>query len=133
MDDKKIGQEEMDLGEAAGGVASVEKYEFAPIKGYPMLNWRGKRPFNSTQFFPAQLKEVHGEEIDGWRNKIFWGDNLQVMSHLLKDFRGAVDLIYIDPPFDSKADYRKVISFKRSTVRGEHAAFRGKAVWRPLE
>ncbi|MDR3157844.1 MAG: hypothetical protein LBU11_02285 [Zoogloeaceae bacterium] len=67
---------------------NIEKYEFEPIKGYPMLNWRGKRPFNSTQYYPAQLKEVHGEEVDGWRNKIFWGDNLQVMSHLLKEFRG---------------------------------------------
>ncbi len=91
---------------------SVEKYEFEPIKGYPMLNWRGKRPFTSTQYYPAQLKEVHGEEVDGWRNKIFWGDNLQVMSHLLKEFRGKVDLIYIDPPFDSKADYKKKIDLQ---------------------
>jgi hypothetical protein len=90
-----------------GGTTNVEKYEFEPIKGYPMLNWRGKRPFTSTQYYPAQLKEVHGEEVDGWRNKIFWGDNLQVMSHLLKEFRGKVDLIYIDPPFDSEADYKK--------------------------
>ena len=40
------------------------------------------------------------------------GDNLQVMSHLLKDYRGKVDLIYIDPPFDSKADYKKKIDIK---------------------
>ena len=101
MSDASVGQENMDLGNA-GGVASVEKFKFAPIKGYPMLNWRGKRPFTSTQFYPAQLKEVHGEEVGGWRNKIYWGDNLQVMSHLLKEYRGKVDLIYIDPPFDSK-------------------------------
>lgn len=31
-----------------------------------MLNWRGKRPFTSTQYYPAQLKEVHGEEVDGF-------------------------------------------------------------------
>lgn len=48
----------------------------------------------------------------GWRNKIFWGDNLQVMSHMLKDYRGKIDLIYIDPPFDSKADYKKKIDIK---------------------
>ena len=29
------------------------------------------------------------------------------MSHMLKDYRGKIDLIYIDPPFDSKADYKK--------------------------
>lgn len=93
-------------------VENVDKYQFEPIKGYPMLNWRGKRPFTSTQFYPAQLKEVHGEEVDGWRNKVYWGDNLQVMSHLLKEYRGKVDLIYIDPPFDSKADYKKSIQLK---------------------
>ena len=48
----------------------------------------------------------------GWRNKIFWGDNLQVMSHMLKDYLGKIDLIYIDPPFDSKADYKKKIDIK---------------------
>ncbi|MFW2171286.1 hypothetical protein ACG93W_15570 [Acinetobacter baumannii] len=76
---------------------------FEPIKGYPRLNWKGKRPFTATQYYPAQLKEQHGDVVNGWLNKIFWGDNLQVMSHLLREFRGKIDLIYIDPPFDSKA------------------------------
>jgi site-specific DNA-methyltransferase (adenine-specific) len=96
---------------------SVEEYKFEPIKGYPMLHWKGKRPFTSTQYYPAQLKESHGTEVNGWINKIFWGDNLQVMSHLLKEYRGKVDLIYIDPPFDSKIDYKKEIK-----IRG-HKAF----------
>jgi DNA modification methylase len=91
---------------------SIETYKFGPIKGYPMLSWKGKRPFTSTQYYPAQLRENHGEARDGWMNRIYWGDNLQVMSHLLKEFRGKVDLIYIDPPFDSKADYKKTISVK---------------------
>ena len=90
-------------------------FEFAgrqTIKGFPELRWTGKRPYNSTQYYPAQLKESYGEEKDGWINKLFWGDNLQVMSHLLKDFRGKIDLIYIDPPFDSKADYKKKIEIR---------------------
>ena len=53
------------------------------IKGYPELRWTGKRPYESTQYYPAQLRERYGEETNGWINKIFWGDNLQVMSHLL--------------------------------------------------
>lgn len=77
------------------------------IKGFPELRWTGKRPYRSTQYYPAQLRESYGQEREGWINKLFWGDNLQVMSHLLKDYRGQVDLIYIDPPFDSKADYKK--------------------------
>lgn len=79
------------------------------IKGFPELRWTGKRPYRSTQYYPAQLRESYGEAQNGWINKIFWGDNLQVMSHLLKEYRGKIDLIYIDPPFDSKADYKKKI------------------------
>ncbi|WP_435980742.1 site-specific DNA-methyltransferase [Psychrobacter sp. DM4] len=106
---------------------NVEHYKFEPIKGYPMLNWQGKRPFRSTQYFPAQLKEVYGQEDDsGWINKIFWGDNLQVMSHLLKEFRGKVDLIYIDPPFDSKADYKKVIKLKGKSITNDANSFEEK-------
>ena len=112
--------------EETGDVDSVEKYKFDPIKGYPMLHWHGKRPFTTTQYYPAQKKEVYGEEVDGWINKIFWGDNLQVMSHLLKEFRGKVDLIYIDPPFDSKADYKKKIKIKVGAIKNDSSSFEEK-------
>lgn len=91
---------------------TFEFIERPTIKGFPELRWTGKRPYRSTQYFPAQLRERYGEEKNGWINKIFWGDNLQVMSHMLKEFRGKIDLIYIDPPFDSKADYKKKIEVK---------------------
>ncbi len=42
---------------------------------------------------------------EGWRNKLIWGDNLLVMSSLLDQFAGKVDLIYIDPPFATGADF----------------------------
>lgn len=119
-------QESLQLATPDGTTTNVEKYEFEPIKGYPMLNWRGKRPFTSTQYYPAQLKEVHGDEVDGWRNKIFWGDNLQVMSHLLKQYRSKVDLIYIDPPFDSKADYKKRIEVEGRLAESSAFAFEEK-------
>lgn len=95
------------------GQLSFEFEQRKPIKGYPELHWTGKRPYTSTQYYPAQLKESFGEPKDGWMNKIFWGDNLQVMSHLLKEFRGKIDLIYIDPPFASGADYKKKIEVKK--------------------
>jgi|GEM_PF-85078 len=126
MNDKKQAQGSLQIDSPDGSVANVEKYEFEPIKGYPMLNWRGKRPFNSTQYYPAQLKEVHGEEVDGWRNKIYWGDNLQVMSHLLKHFRGKVDLIYIDPPFDSRVDYKKTVVLRGKRTEASSTAFEDK-------
>lgn len=104
----------------------VDKYEFEPIKGYPMLYWKGKRPFTSTQYYPAQLKETYGADVDGWRNQIYWGDNLQVMSHLLKEFRGKINLIYIDPPFDSKADYKKKIQLRGQSITNDQNAFEEK-------
>jgi len=105
-----------------------------PIKGFPELRWTGKRPYRTTQFYPAQLRERYGIEQpfekDGkttsWINKLFWGDNLQVMSHLLKDYRGQIDLIYIDPPFDSKADYKKKIALRGQTVTNDSNAFEEK-------
>ena len=42
---------------------------------------------------------------DDFRNMLVWGDNKLVMASLLEQFRGKVDLIYIDPPFDVGADF----------------------------
>ena len=41
----------------------------------------------------------------GWRNKLIWGDNALVMGSLLEKFAGKIDLIYIDPPFATGADF----------------------------
>jgi adenine-specific DNA-methyltransferase len=46
-----------------------------------------------------------GPSEEGWRNKLIWGDNLLVEASLLKDFAGKIDLIYIDPPFATGADF----------------------------
>lgn len=103
------------------------EFEHEPIKGYPELRWAGKRPFTGTSYYPAQLKETHGEAAeDGWINKLYWGDNLQVMSHLLKKFRGQVNLIYIDPPFDSRIDYKKTITLRGCQAVSERTNFEEK-------
>jgi DNA modification methylase len=47
-------------------------------------------------------KKAHPDEF---RNMLIWGDNKLVMASLLKDFKGKIDLIYIDPPFDVGADF----------------------------
>lgn len=106
-----------------------QSFEFnarPPIKGFPQLRWTGKRPYRGTVYYPAQLRERYGTETDGWINKLFWGDNLQVMSHLLREYRGQVDLIYIDPPFDSKADYKKKIKLQGETVSNDSSSFEEK-------
>lgn len=84
----------------------------------PSLQWAGKRPLTALPWCPAALREVYGEAREGWRNKLFWGENLSVMGHLLEEFRGKVDLVYIDPPFASRSDYKKPIG-----PRGSAAAF----------
>lgn len=43
---------------------------------------------------------------DEWRNKLIWGDNLHVLASLAEELAGQVELIYIDPPFDSRQDYK---------------------------
>jgi len=108
------------------GQLSFEFEQRKPIKGYPELHWTGKRPYTSTQYYPAQLKESFGEPKNGWMNKIFWGDNLQVMSHMLKEYRGKIDLIYIDPPFDSKATYKKEIKVLGTKTNGDNTVFEEK-------
>ncbi len=80
-----------------------------PAKGRPMLQWVGKRPLKRMTAFPAQKVEAFGENPDTG-GRLYHGDNKEVLCHLLANgYRGKVDLIYIDPPFDSGADYvRKV-------------------------
>src|SRR5260370_16932200 len=118
-------QQEFDMRET-GPVKRVEDYKFEPIRGYPMRQWAGKHPFTSTQYYPAQHKETYGPEVNSWRNKIYWGDNLQVMSHLLKEYRGQIKLVYIDPPFDSKADYKRTIRIKGQNVSSDESVFEEK-------
>ena len=101
-----------------------QKIKISPTKGRPMLNWVGKKPLDYVKGYPAVLMEVFDPlnkvKIDGRTpldnivsngvNLLFYGDNKDVLATLLEQgFRGKIDLIYIDPPFMSGADYvRKV-------------------------
>jgi adenine-specific DNA-methyltransferase len=40
-----------------------------------------------------------------WRNRLIWGDKKYVLPSLLPEFAGKIDLVYIDPPFDTGADF----------------------------
>lgn len=63
-----------------------------------------KLPQQSTLFDVYEGNE--GDTFEsGWRNKLVWGDNLLVMGSLLEKFAGKIDLIYIDPPFATGADF----------------------------
>jgi len=106
--------------------------EIKPAKGRPMLTWVGKRPLRQVTAFPAQLVETYAaganaaSQGDGddplWADwpaayprggLLFHGDNKEVLAHLLANgFRGKVKLVYIDPPFDSGADYVRKVSLR---------------------
>lgn len=51
------------------------------------------------------LFDVQKAHLDDFRNMLIWGDNKLIMASLLAEFRGKIDLIYIDPPFDVGADF----------------------------
>lgn len=48
------------------------------------------------------------------------------MSHMLEDYRGKIHLIYIDPPFDSKADYKMKIELKGKKILNDNNSFEEK-------
>src|SRR3954471_8648680 len=71
-----------------------------------------------------------GDTFDaGWRNKLIWGDNLLVMGSLLEKFAGKIDLVYIDPPFATGADfsYTTQIGDAEIEVRKEQSLLEEKA------
>jgi len=49
-----------------------------------------------------------------WRNRLIWGDKKYVLPSLLPEFSGKVNLIYIDPPYDTGADFSFVTSIPQS-------------------
>jgi DNA modification methylase len=95
-----------------------------PQKGRAYISWFGKGAPKTVKYFPAQLVEKTSASDDiteprfevlenNWHNLIFHGDNKECLSTLLTNgFRGKVDLIYIDPPFDSGADYVRNIELR---------------------
>lgn len=68
-----------------------------------------------SNLFTGKYQDINGQN---WFNRLCYGDNLMVMQALLTgdkatglpSMRGKIDLIYIDPPYDSKADYRTKIT-----------------------
>lgn len=75
-------------------------------------------------YFVNPVKETSENE---WLNKLIYGDNLLTMQALLAgdettpSMRGMINLIYIDPPFDSKADYRTKVELESTTIEQKSA------------
>jgi len=108
--------------------------KIAPAKGRPMLHWVGKRPLDYVTAFPAQLVERfapldarsplpasgEGPGVRAGDGLLFHGDNKDVLAWLLANgYRGKIDLVYIDPPFDSGADYIRRVSLRGTKDYGQ--------------
>ena len=52
-----------------------------------------------------------------WKNKLFFGDNLRILREHVAD--ESVDLVYLDPPFNSNANYN--VLFKEKSGQHSHA------------
>jgi DNA modification methylase len=88
------------------------------------LDWAGKQSIKEVKDYPVEFVQKSGKaekpnQFDyetlnkNWSNLLFHGDNSEVLHSLLANgFRGKIDLIYIDPPFDSAADYVKKVELK---------------------
>ena len=112
---------------AAHEAGAPTRVKVGQAKGRPMLGWVGKHPLRELPVFPAQEVErfalegsaARAVDWSGWPAKypqgglLVHGDNKEVLAHLIANgFRGKVDLVYIDPPFDSGADYVRRVSLR---------------------
>ena len=59
----------------------------------------------SAQERQQSLDFLAADRLSDWRNRLIWGDKKYVLPALLAEFAGAIDLIYIDPPFATGADF----------------------------
>ena len=49
--------------------------------------------------------------MENWKNKLYFGDNLNILRKYVPD--ESIDLIYLDPPFNSNATYNVLFQEKR--------------------
>jgi adenine specific DNA methylase Mod len=123
-----------------------EKYRFLLFddKREVELVWNGKTrevcttilPFQTLEHIDEPRKEkqedeelaldTRGRQIQGWTNKLIWGDNKLILSSLKSgalrrqiEDAGGLKLIYIDPPFDVGADFSMDIEIGGETFHKE--------------
>lgn len=78
----------------------LEDFQLPLLPSQISLSYKGKK--SETEILQTQAHSYqYIKENKGTKNKLFFGDNLYVLSHLSRDenVSGKVDLVYIDPPF----------------------------------
>ena len=140
------------------GINLPEKYRFLLFgeSNQVELKWNGKTDEVTNVVLPFQIIEqideprseikqfdqgifdlFKGRQKSGWTNKLIWGDNKYILSSLKNgpmrdeiEDAGGIKLIYIDPPFDTSADFSLNIgigdenSYEKEPNVLEHIAYR---------
>jgi DNA modification methylase len=139
------------------GIPIADKYRYLIFKEARQVElvWNGKNTHVQDVVLPFQIIEhideprdevkleqqqslfdTTGKKVQGWSNKLIWGDNKYVLSSLKSgpvreeiQANGGIKLIYIDPPFDVGADFATTISigeteFEKAPTVIEEIAFK---------
>lgn len=97
---------------------STDTIKLSATKGRPLLQWYNKRPLKYIRPLPSEIVETYtvGSPTtctDPSKNRLYYGDNKEVLATLIASgYRRKVNLIYIDPPFDSGADYVRSVRLR---------------------
>jgi adenine-specific DNA-methyltransferase len=73
-----------------------------PFQTIETINESSQQRQKTLDFFVSEPNAQYGKE---WRNRLIWGDKKYVLPSLLPEFAGKINLIYIDPPFDTGANF----------------------------
>jgi adenine-specific DNA-methyltransferase len=113
-----------------GKLNPVEKPGPYPFQIVEVINKprTGNEEPQTTLFEIWEGKEGQSFE-EGWKNKLIWGDNKLIMSSLIEKFAGQINLIYIDPPFATGADFKFKIQVgeEAEEITKEHSIIEEKA------
>jgi len=113
-----------------GKLVPVEKPGPYPFQIVEVINKPRTGKENPELALFETWKGDEGDKFEeGWKNKLIWGDNKLIMSSLLERFAGKINLIYIDPPFATGADFkfRIQIGDKDEEIIKEHSVIEEKA------
>jgi len=121
---------------------SEEKFKDLPTGLY----WKGKKTEVDRVVLPFQTIEtinesratrerertkgktwIKDQDDSNWYNRLIWGDNKYIMASLLEEFAGKIDLIYIDPPFATGADFSVKMTLGDAEWTKEPSAIEDKA------
>lgn len=110
------------------------------------LYWKGKKTEVDRVVLPFQTIETINESratrerekkvsiglfkdksSGDWYNRLIWGDNKYIMASLLEEFAGTIDLIYIDPPFATGANFSVKMTLGDAEWTKEPSAIEDKA------